>query len=376
MNPTRHITNLARALVLRRVARQPTNPLRIRVVYATEGAPARYRVHAQIEQARLAGMIAEATRIDQPESLYDLHACDLLIFYRTPLGPRTAALLLLARRYGIRTAFDSDDLVWDVRQREYEFLDRHYEPAAIVRLLRTARRTAALMRQVDALILSTPFLARMALASFERSAFVCMNALSTELIARSELAYRRSSHNEQIVRIGYFSGQARSHDEDLASISAPLAATLAQFPHTILTLCGEVTLPPTLAVYHHRIERRPMVDWRALPHEIARVDINIAPLIDNPQRRGKSGIKYFEAALVGVPTIAAQLEPYSEVLIDRHSGMLAQSPEQWRAALALLVEQRVLRQQLGKAAYAHVLSEHTTAARAPRLAEILQAVMS
>ncbi len=375
MNPTHHITNLANAFARRPVARDPNAPLRIRFVYATDGAPARYRVHSQIEQAHLAGMLADAVRIDQPEQLYDLTHCDLLIFYRMPLGPRTAALLLLAHRYGIRTAFDSDDLTWDVRQRDYEFLDRHYDPASITRILRTARRTAILMRHTDALIFSTPFLAGMARAAFERPTFVCMNALSAELINRSELAYRRTTPNDSIVRIGYFSGQARSHDEDLASVGEPLANTLAQFPQAILTVCGEVALPSALAAYRERIEWRPSVDWRALPHEIARVDVNIAPLIDNPQRRGKSGIKYLEAALVGVPTIASHLEPYADVILEQRSGLLAQSPEQWQAALALLIENQALRQQIGRAAYTHVLTEHSTAARAPHLAEILQAMM-
>lgn len=376
MSPTRHIASMARALTRRRSARDLHARPRIRFVYANEGAPARYRVHAQIEQAHLAGMSAEAVRIDQPEQLYNLAACDLLIFYRTPLGPRTAALLLLARRFGIRTAFDSDDLTWDARQREYELLDRHYPPAMVARIMRTARRTAALMRLTDALILSTPFLATLALAAFGRPAFVCMNALSQELITCSERAYQRRAVDGHILRIGYFSGQARAHDEDLALIAEPLAAMLGQFPQTMLTLCGEVALPAALASLSERIERRAAVDWRELPAEIARVDINLAPLIANPQRRGKSAIKYLEAALVGVPTVAADLEPYGEVMLDQRTGLLAQSSAHWQAALARLITDAALRQQLGGAARAHVLSEHSTATRAARWAEVVQAILS
>jgi rhamnosyltransferase len=46
------------------------------------------------------------------------------------------------------------------------------------------------------------------------------------------------------------------------------------------------------------------------------VDINIAPLVDNPQRRSKSAIKYLEAAAVGVPTVAARLEPYCDTITE------------------------------------------------------------
>lgn len=43
--------------------------------------------------------------------------------------------------------------------------------------------------------------------------------------------------------------------------------------------------------YTAQIERVPFVDWRELPGLIAQVDINIAPLMDNPQRRSKSAVK-------------------------------------------------------------------------------------
>jgi glycosyltransferase involved in cell wall biosynthesis len=362
----------ARALARPSSPRSPAAPARLRFAYTSEGAPARYRVHHQVEQARLAGMPAGAVRITEPERLYELADIDLLVLHRLPLGPRTAALLLAARRRRIVTLFDADDLTWDVRQRSYEFLDRHYPPATVRAILRTARRTLALMRRADALLLATPFLAALAAGATGRPAHVNLNAVSHELAAHSEAArLAAAAPGDGRVRIGYFSGHPRVHDEDLALAGPALAVLLERFHGLTLALCGEVALPAELQPYGGRLERRPAVEWQSLPAEIARVDINIAPLVDNPQRRGKSAVKYLEAALLGVPTVAARLEPFTGVIAEGRTGMLA-GPTEWEGALAGLIADAQLRRRIGAAARAHVLAEHTTAARAPALAAIVR----
>ena len=54
-----------------------------------------------------------------------------------------------------------------------------------------------------------------------------------------------------------------------------------------------------------------MVPLHHLPDEIARFDINLAPLEpDNPFCDAKSELKYFEGALAGVCTIASPVGPF------------------------------------------------------------------
>jgi O-antigen biosynthesis protein len=368
-----HLRALAQALARPRQPRPPDSPASIRYVYASPGASMRYRVQHQIEAAGLAGLRADAVSLDDPEHLYTLMGADLLVLHRTALGPRSAMLLLLARRWGVRVAFDADDLVWDAQQRQYEFLDRHYAPQEVEQILRTARRTEQLMRRVDAMILATPFLAQRA-QSTRRPTHVLMNAVSSEMVALAAKVAAPASAPE-IVRIGYFSGHPRVHDEDLATLGAALAHLLQQSPQVQLTLCGEVALPIELERFRDRVERRAPVDWRQLPYEIARVQINIAPLVDNPQRRSKSAVKYLEAALVGVPTVAARMEPYTSVAREGQTALMASTSAEWIAALSWLVTNTGLRSQLGAAARAHVLAEHTTAARAPQLAAMVRSIL-
>jgi glycosyltransferase involved in cell wall biosynthesis len=347
---------------------------RLRYVYANEGASARYRVLHALEHSQSSSIHTTVTPLSVHSGLYQLHDIDLLVLHRLALGPRSILLLLLARRYGIRVAFDTDDVVWDERQREYEFLDLHYSARQIQGILRTTRRTLALMRRCNALILSTPFLAQLAQAATKKPVYVLQNAVSDAMQHYSAQAIRGTSL-DGILRIGYFSGHARVHNEDFATAGAVLASILQHYPQVYITLVGEVAIPHELLAYSARIERRPVVDWQQLPAEIARVDIAIAPLVDNLQRRAKSAVKYLEAALVAVPLVAVAMEPYQTIMQHGRSGFLATSHNEWQQALSMLITNPVLRNSIGSAARQHVLAEHTTMARAPQFADMVRQII-
>jgi O-antigen biosynthesis protein len=360
------------------VRRRPAHPPRVRFVYTDIGAPTRYRVHAQVEQARIAGLEAEAVPVDDPGRLFDLAGCDLLVFHRLPLGAATLPLALAARRARIPLLFDSDDLVWDPRERTYSYLDDHYDAATVRFLVGQTRRAYALMRLADAFVFSTPYLAERARRDFSQAAYDHPNALWRELVALSEAAYQDAPPpaSRDAMVLGYFSGHAHVHDEDVASIGDALCATLDRFSHVRLHIYGHLELRGALAgdAYVARIERRPAVDWRQLPAEIARVDVNLAPLVDNPQRRGKSAIKFYEAGAVGVPTVAVRLDPYQRDIAHGETGFLAATTDEWRDALARLAASPTLRRGLGEAARRHVLASNTTDALAERYAALLTAL--
>src|SRR3954452_3020189 len=114
---------------------------RIAFVYRNIGAPTRYRVFHQIEQAQLAGLAFDTIELPHALGPECLDGCALLYLHRVALGPRSGALVLAARRCGIPVVFDSDDLVWDLRDRQYSFLDTHFRRDRVVRHMLFIRRT-------------------------------------------------------------------------------------------------------------------------------------------------------------------------------------------------------------------------------------------
>lgn len=369
-----HAAGLLRGLIRRSRRQGECDRLCVRFCYPDFGASTRYRVDHQREQATIAGLDTEAVLISDGQQLYDLSGCDLLYLYRMPLGPRSAALLIAARSRHIPVIFDSDDLVWDERMREYEHLDKHYDAPTIARILRSARRTGLLMRQVDALVMSTDYLAAQARLATSKPVYVNMNAVSREMAALSVVAQPRQKDGR--VLIGYFSGYPRVHDEDIDSVGEVLASILKRYPQVVLRMFGELNLPGVLqtAALAARIERRAVVDWRVLPQEIAQMDLTIAPLIDNPQRRSKSAVKYLESGLCGVPVVASRLEPYTHVIRDGQTSLLASTASEWEQSLGSLVEDSELRRRLGEQARVHILAEHTTDVRAVGFGAMLREV--
>src|SRR6185295_7702819 len=115
-----------------------------------------------------------------------------------------------------------------------------------------------------------------------------------------------------------------------------------------LRIYGGVDLSGKLAgpEYAARVELRAAVDWRDLPRHIAQVDVSIAPLVDNPQRRAKSAVKYLEAALVGVPTVASRLDPYQNEIADGATGLLAATNDEWLDRIVCLKQRAELRWRL------------------------------
>lgn len=351
-----------------------------RVVFVHEelGAPTRYRVHHHVEQARLAGLQADAAPLASLGRRPDLRDVHLLYLHRLRLTTETLPLIAAARLRRIPVVYDTDDLIWDPLLREYEQLDARHPPAVVRRILAEARRARWLMARSDALVLSTPYLAAQARATFTRPAFVHPNALSADLIAYAEAAVATAAPRDGGVTIAYFGGSRRVHDEDLASVGEALCATLDACPAARLLIVGEVAVPAPLTrpPYAARVELRPPVPWQELPALIARADITIAPLIDNPQRRAKSAVKYLEAAAVGVPTVASRLEPYTYAIIDGANGALATSPAEWADRLIALARNPSLRRELGEAARRHALAEHSAAARAPAFRRLVEAILA
>ncbi len=111
---------------------------------------------------------------------------------------------------------------------------------------------------------------------------------------------------------------------------------------------------PALDRFTHQIEQRDLVGFDQLPQELARFDINLAPLQrDNPFCDCKSELKYFEAAAVGVVTVASATPPMREAIIDGHTGFIAADHAQWLSHLNDLIEHPDRREACARRARLH-----------------------
>jgi len=165
--------------------------------------------------------------------------------------------------------------------------------------------------------------------------------------------------------VGYFSGSA-THQRDFAECEAALLDIMERHPEIRLRLVGYLVLGPEWDRYRDRIERIGFLGVSDLLRCIAETGINLAPLeLGNPFCEGKSELKFFEAALVGVPTVASGTEPFCDAIEHGISGFLARDTDEWRRALELLILSESRRRSVGEAAKAVALARFSLAAVIP-----------
>ncbi len=199
------------------------------------------------------------------------------------------------------------------------------------------------------------------------------------------MAEQHQGPDDGLVRIGY-AGGSRTHQKDLACAVPAVARILKEYAHCRLVLfrletpagylpCLDVHEFPELAELGGQIEWRCMVPVQELPAEITRFDINLAPLeVGNAFCEAKSELKYFEAAIVNVPTVASPTIPYAETMIHGRTGFLAGNTYEWYEALKCLVEAPDLRRQIGTAAFLDVLWRFGPERRAELAATIFEQI--
>jgi glycosyltransferase involved in cell wall biosynthesis len=135
-------------------------------------------------------------------------------------------------------------------------------------------------------------------------------------------------------------------------------------------------MPPEFEPLQDRIKRIPLTPWRELPRVLSAFDINLAALeMGNPYCRAKSELKYFEAAIVGVPTIASRMDAFTHAIEHGVNGLLAGNTAEWVADLEALINDESYRRAIGERAREHVYQNYHPQVRGQELIQTLDAVV-
>ena len=321
-----------------------------------DAATLRYRAHNLIEALAFVGV--EATFVaeeDLPTRIKAALSHDLIVLVRRQWNPTIQMLIEHARQAEIPVVYDLDDYLFDPWVLPYIDSARG-APAAIMQAIEAHRTT---LEFCDYYTGTTPFLVERA-ADLNKPGWVIRNGLNTTQLHRCrDLLERAPERADGIVRIGYFSGTL-THQADFRVAYPALIRILREFQQVRLVVVGELELDlfPGLQPLAAQIDQWSFVDWRELPTLIASVDINIAPLEVNPFTQAKSNLKYYEAAILKVPTVASPTEALTASIHHGITGLLAASDEEWYQALRLLVIDPELRRRIGEKAHTEVLRDY------------------
>ena len=360
---TSPVAEIATGTAIRaRPDRQTYAPVLVYVSGEPETPGHHYRVARPAMAAELLGARTSWMGVEEIAArIGEIDAADALVIWRAPWDERVAAAVNAARRSGAKVAFDLDDLVIAPELSRFEIIDgirtRNLTEAAFGEYCARVRQT---MTAADLCLAATEELAQH-MRCMHMPTVVLPNGVDHATIVASRLAARRRAvgSHDGLVRIGY-AGGSHTHQRDFAVCGDAVAAVLRARPESRLVAFRavdgsapflEIDEFPALRGLENRIEWRNFVPLERLSEEISRFDINLAPLeIGNPFCEAKSELKFFEAALVDVPTIASSTGPFRRAVRHGETGFLAATPGEWQEALLQLVDDAPLRCRIAKAA--------------------------
>jgi glycosyltransferase involved in cell wall biosynthesis len=344
-------------------------------VYDEPGAWKLYRCDHQAEQLRYLGMSCDIARSDGVDLVGALDFYDTFVLNRVDWSERISVFAEAARDAEKRVVFDTDDLIFEPElTRNFAFLDDVSESVRETWQKRLHGFQATLVA-CDSAIVSTEPLAAYARRRVAR-VDVVYNAVSSQMIQDADAALDSRSHAEReadgrLVTIGYLSGTP-SHNRDFLEAADGVLWALRTYPDVRVLVVGQLDLDQRFKRFGDRVMTVPKQPFDALPTLIARIDINLAPLEpDNPVAECKSCVKYLEAGLVGVPTIASARPDFARVIESGQNGLLADHASDWQDALCDLIESTGRRRTMGALAREDVRENHKTKAAATRLEHAL-----
>lgn len=332
------------------------------VLFVTGGVgdSARYRAHHVAEELELSGFQCSITVQDNPLLPSYAKKFKVFVFHRVLFTPSVARMIDEIKKQGKEIIFETDDLVFDPKYLEH--MDYFKVMNSLERKLYENGVGGEILADdyVKVCTTTTHFLADK-LREHGKKIFIVPNKLcKKDLEIADGILQQSTQHKTNTVKIGYFSG-ALSHNKDFATITEALMEVMEKHENVELFLVGPLDIESKLNKYADRIKQLPYVTRDKHLANVRSVDINIAPLeIGNPFCESKSELKFFEAGIVKVPTVAAATDPFKRAIEDGANGFVASGTAEWIEKLEKLIASQQLRESMGEKAREKALERYST----------------
>lgn len=323
------------------------------------GDSARYRTWHVAEELNYQGIKTAVTVQDNPFLVSYAHDFSIFVFHRVLSTPKVCKFIEHIKEHKGTIIFETDDLVYDPAFLKH--MDYYQKMNSLERKLYEHGVGGEVLADpyVQTCTTTTPYLAER-LKERGKHVFVVRNKLSEKDVLLGEQLVKDIKKDSSVIRMCYLSGTP-SHNKDFATITAALGSLLAQYKNLRLVLAGPLDIENKLNTFSSQIERVPFLPRDEYFARVATMDINLAPLeIGNPFCESKSELKFFEAGLVAVPTVAAGTQTFKEAIEDGVDGFVASTVEEWRDKIEKLILDPELRTRMGKQARQTTLLRYTT----------------
>lgn len=192
----------------------------------------------------------------------------------------------------------------------------------------------------DAVSVTTDILAK-SYENYTRNTIVLPNYIDTKIW--QPLDFKETDE----IRL-YWSG-GYSHYEDWYQLVDVLPDIMRDYPNVKLVLMGAKYDGTLKGIPEDRIEHHEWVKSPAYPYKSAILNPTIAiiPLVDNVFNRCKSPLKWIEMAALGVPSVASNVSPYTEIATEENGVFVENNYGAWDRGIRMLLDDKILRAKIG-----------------------------
>lgn len=287
----------------------------------------------------------------------DIEWADVVVFSRHyDQFELMGCLAEVAKKMGKVIVYETDDLLHRIEVN----LGKHKRDGdGIVKQLRFIDSVS---KMIDVVTVSTDYLGDFYREKYGAPTFVLPNCydpfdwLFLNLYRKLRMFWRRRVIGDRTIRIGWQGGNNHFLN-NFNYIVDPLNAIKKKYGDRVqfVAMAGQ---HPNVDVYGGEKEKRKFLDFNfeyrqpvkvdRFPRALASMDIDIGLIVveDNEFSRAKSNIKWMEYALLGIPAVSSDCEPYrstNAVLVDN-------SFDAWVSAISSMVESAEKRATIGSEA--------------------------
>ena len=337
-----------------------------------------YRCHHQAEMLRLAGCEVEIyMTCTFPYDELIAQKYPIVVAHRIARTDEFENFVFQAHALGMKIIYELDDLIFDIDRLHQVDLYNNFDLEEKNIFVDQVKRNRQAIELCDGVVVSTNRLEEEIKIHFPGiPVIISRNRISQKMEEEAIQARLREIPKDKFIRIAYFSG-TKSHQKDFAECVDGLYNILQEFPDVRLMIVGYLDIPKSLHEFSDQIEMLPFVDPSELPYLYRKVDINLAPLESkNDFTECKSELKYFEAGLLGVPTVASSTSGFQLAIKNGFNGNLCSSTREWTDTLRELVTNPELRHRIGQRALEDVNSRYLTRVAAYETLEAWQSLFN
>lgn len=274
---------------------------------------------------------------------YDLAWIEYEIF---PWLPGLSESLL--KKLGVPYVVDYDDAIFHRYERHPNSMIRSFLKNKIDRIMKNA----------DVVVAGNGYLGERAMQAGAKRVEQLPTVIDLD-------RYRAEPSNASpIFRIGWIGTPSTA---DYLKLMEPAIAKVCSKPNTRVVLVGSGPIP----LNGLDLEIRPWSEQTEVA-DILDFDVGIMPMPSNAWTRGKCGYKLIQYMACSRCVVASRVGVNPEIVENGVHGFLADSPEEWVAALSTLRENRQLRKAMGRQGRERVEKKYCIQVTAPKLLAILQ----